>query len=439
MELFNRVNSVFDDFKSENIIEQGRLFDTAFVRNRKLSFDRVALFLLNKNGLTQTLEAYNFSCGLNIDNFSRQAFCQARMKFNPQIFKIINMNFLRRFYHETEFKTFKGYKILAIDGSVIDLPNKKSLKEIYGGIKGTHSEFIKLKAQSSGIYDCLNNMMIDFQLAPYKTSEKELVYQNIEQALKLFKNDEIILIFDRGYPSIEFFQFLTEKNIKFIFRIKKDNYKSQTDKIEGNEGEINLKTKKNKEKLFNESKLSLRVNKIPTKNNEVILISNLPINEVSYDEIAELYRQRWEIEKSFEILKNKLYIENISGYSKIAVEQDFYSQILTYNIVKDINNKANEILKQKQQTKKLKNKIQKTIEKKEENKIKINMNHLIGYFRKNILKIYKTRNIRKKYKIFKEMLEITMKSLTYGKAKRHFKRTNKRTTPKNKTNIRRNS
>ncbi len=109
--------------------------------------------MLNKNGLTQTLEAYNFSLGLNIDNFSRQAFCQARMKFNPEIFKTI----------------------------------------------------------SGGIYDCLNNMMIDFQIAPYKTSEKELAYKNIEKALKLFKNDEIILIFDRGYPSIEFFQFLTEK------------------------------------------------------------------------------------------------------------------------------------------------------------------------------------------------------------------------------------
>ena len=347
IELFDRVNSVFEDFKSDSIVEQGRLFEEAFTRKRKLSFDRVALFLLNKNGLTQTLEAYNFSLGLNIDNFSRQAFCQARMKFNPEIFKTINTNFLRRFYHETDFKTFKGYKILAIDGSVIDLPNKKSLKEIYGGIKGTHIEFIKLKAQSSGIYDCLNNMMIDFQIAPYKTSEKELAYQNIEKALELFKNDEIILIFDRGYPSIEFFQFLTEKNIKFIFRIKKDNYKSQTDKIEGNEGEINLKTKKNKEKLLNKDKLSLRVNKIPTKNNEVILISNLSIKEISSNEITELYRQRWKIEKSFEILKNKLYIENISGYSKISVEQDFYSQILTYNIVQDINNKVNEILKQK--------------------------------------------------------------------------------------------
>ncbi|WP_225370312.1 transposase [Methanobrevibacter arboriphilus] len=39
------------------------------------------------------------------------------------------------------------------------------------------------------------------------------------------------------------------------------------------------------------------------KNNEVILISNLPIKEVSYHEITELYRQRWKIEKSFEILK----------------------------------------------------------------------------------------------------------------------------------------
>ncbi|WP_225370311.1 hypothetical protein [Methanobrevibacter arboriphilus] len=46
MELFDRVNSVFEDFKSESIVEQGRLFEKAFTRKRKLSFDRVALFFV---------------------------------------------------------------------------------------------------------------------------------------------------------------------------------------------------------------------------------------------------------------------------------------------------------------------------------------------------------------------------------------------------------
>ena len=39
--------------------------------------------------------------------------------------------------------------------------------------------------------------------------------------LKFFNEKEVLLIFDRGYPSIEFFVYLMEKGIKFLFRIKK--------------------------------------------------------------------------------------------------------------------------------------------------------------------------------------------------------------------------
>jgi hypothetical protein len=35
--------------------------------------------------------------------------------------------------------------------------------------------------------------MIDFKIAPYETSEKELAIKNIEEALKLFKNKPVII------------------------------------------------------------------------------------------------------------------------------------------------------------------------------------------------------------------------------------------------------
>lgn len=388
--------------------------------------------MINKNGLTQTLEAYNFTNELKIDNFTRQAFYQGRMKLKPEIFKIMNKKFLEDFYKNENFKTFKKYKLLAIDGSLTDLPNNKNLMKEFGGIKGSHNKFIKLKAQTSGIYDCLNNMMIDFQIAPYQTSEKELAYKNIKNTLKLFKNNEIILIFDRGYPSIELFNYLKEKNIKFIFRIKKDSYKEKTKQTQTNDEYIELKTK-------TKEKLKLRLVKIPLKNEKSYLITNLRKKEAKYNEINKLYKQRWEIEKSFEVLKNKLYLENISGYTKIAVQQDYHSQILTQNIIQDIKNKANQILKEKQKQKNRKNKIQKTLKKKKEKQKKVNINHLIGYFRKNILKIYQNKNSKEKYKILNEIINLTLKSYTYETPNRHFKRIKKRTTPKNKTNIRRNS
>lgn len=113
--------------------------------------------MINKNGLTQTLEAYNFTNELKIDNFTRQAFYQGRVKLNPQIFKIMDKKFLEDFYKNENFKTFKKYKLLAIDGSLTDLPNNKNLMKEFGGIKGSHNKFIKLLKIRSDFHNCKNH------------------------------------------------------------------------------------------------------------------------------------------------------------------------------------------------------------------------------------------------------------------------------------------
>jgi len=64
-------------------------------------------------------------------------------------------------------------------------------------------------------------------------------------------------------------------------------------------------------------------------------------------------------------LKGSLKFENISGYTKIAVKQDFFSQTLAHNIIKDIENSSQKI-------KNLKNK-KTQYKKKKEGKINTHM------------------------------------------------------------------
>ena len=49
-----------------------------------------------------------------------------------------------------------------------------------------------------------------------------------------------------------------------------------------------------------------------------------------------MYYQRWEIEKKYHTLKNKMKFESVTGKSTIYVYQDFWSQILVYNMIQDI-------------------------------------------------------------------------------------------------------
>ena len=70
--------------------------------------------------------------------------------------------------------------------------NEEVLKKIFGGIENKDGEINLVKAKTCGIYDCLNNMVVDFQLTPYKTSEKELTIKNIKNAMKFFKNQKTL-------------------------------------------------------------------------------------------------------------------------------------------------------------------------------------------------------------------------------------------------------
>jgi IS4 transposase len=102
-----------------------------------------------------------------------------------------------------------------------------------------------------------------------------------------------------------------------------------------------IEDKKLKKELLEMEQLRLRVTKLELENGEEEhLISNFYFDEVDYEEIKDLYIQRWEIEKCFNVLKNKLELENTTGQSPIAIEQDFNSQILVYNIIQDVKNEA---------------------------------------------------------------------------------------------------
>jgi len=348
---FERITDLNNNLESEEFREIGRLNEKSFTRDRKLTFTDVNWIILNKKGVSTAMELYNYFKIKKADSASVQAFSKARMNLDPEIFTELNKRYLTEVYTNTPIKSFKGHVMLAVDGMVADLWNEKGIKEIFGGTKNSDGEINLAKAQTCGIYDCLNKMVVDFQLAPYNTSEIELSKKNIENARKFFENQKLCILFDRLFPSIELFHNLNQKGIKFICRLKKTSYQEEIEQMKSDDGCIDIKItpqrmqhikdEKTKKTLLELGEMRLRVSKIELENDEKeYLISNFYFDEVNYGEMKDLYAQRWEIEKCFNVLKNKLEIENISGESKIAIEQDFNAQILVHNIIQDVKNEA---------------------------------------------------------------------------------------------------
>lgn len=434
---YNRIIKVFDELKSPELKEIGKLNVNSFVRNRNMPFEDLSLCILGKKGLTLSMELEQFFDRKDDseNTISKQAFSKQRMNLNPELFKVMNQRYIKDIYNETNFKTFHGYILLGIDGSIMEIPNTENLKRQFGGITDNKNNVVVARAQTSGIYDCLNEIMLDSQISSYKTSEISLAKKNIERALNLLKGKKVILIFDRGYPSIEFIYYLNKLGIKYLFRIKNQAYTAEKKLMKSNDEYVDLKITAGrlqhmtdetlKEEIKKEKVIkNIRITRIRLADGTIEdLVSNLDINEISYEEMKELYYKRWNIEISYDVLKNKLYIENFSGKTQITIEQDFYAQMLLYNMLEDIKKDAGEDVKTNKNNK---------------YEYKINMNCLVGLFKNKIIEIAIEEDDKKREKLYLTLLSKIKRYLIPIKPNRTFSRDKKNTKNKYTTNLRRN-
>jgi hypothetical protein len=81
-------------------------------------------------------------------------------------------------------------------------------------------------------------------------------------------------------------------------------------------------------------KIRLRVVVITlnTGENEILITTLCDSEKIKYEVFADFYHFRWGIEENYKLQKCLLQIENFSGESSIAVEQDFYATIFTANV-----------------------------------------------------------------------------------------------------------
>ncbi len=147
------------------------------------------------------------------------------------------------FYKEADYITYSGYRILAVDGSKVDLPYNKELIEIYGCQKSTND---LVQSLVSCLTDVLNNVVLDGIMAPCNGNERELAKQHILSLSKI-KTDKDIILFDRGYPSAELMQYIDQIGFKYIMRCSTSFVSGISIQECKNDSIIKHKFKKNKQ------------------------------------------------------------------------------------------------------------------------------------------------------------------------------------------------
>jgi hypothetical protein len=143
-------------------------------------------------------------------------------------------------------------------------------------------------------------------------------------------------------------------------------------------------------------------------------------------ELKELYYKRWGIETNYNLLKNRLEIENFSGHKKVIIEQDFYAQIMVSNILNECRLNTIHELKEDKESEY------------EEMEYKTNMNVLAGKLKMKLLHFVLVSDLEERKKIMQSIINTGKRNLIPVKKKKSTPRIKKPRTNKNPHNNRPN-
>jgi hypothetical protein len=366
-----------------------RTHPNAFTRKRKLPFERVVLFMISMVKKSLQIELCNFTKTLNLKNvkfITNSAYNQARMKIKPELFKFFITALNDDFYTDNDERVelWKGYRLLASDSSFMNLPMVHELIERYGTSTNQHATEV-LIARCSILYDLQNHMILNGSLASYKTGEREMLISQLNVIKKGdYKN---LIILDRGYPSFDLAYELKKRKIDFLIRVSSNFNKDINQFINSDAYDriIELKPGKNhsliKKIYTRNSSITVRLVKIILDNGEAEILMTSLIDNIVYPAtiLKELYFKRWGIETLYDKLKNKLKVEEFTGYSHTSILQDFYCTLFLSNIQSLLVSEANEELKKQNIEDKM-------------YEYKINTNLSIGLLKERIVDLFLNEN-----------------------------------------------
>ncbi|WP_258112653.1 IS4 family transposase [Alicyclobacillus sp. SP_1] len=398
-----------------------------FTRERKVGFVPLVLLIFNMVRKSSQLEIDEFRERFMPESalatsYTKQSFSKARQKIRPEAFVTLNDVYIRTFYADHDYKTHKGFRMFAMDGCVLEVPNTAQTQRQYGYVTNKMKNFKLARALSSHLYDVENRLAVSTTIGRYDTNERVLAKANIEKMLTLIPETspyETVVLFDRGYPSIEFIHYLMQRRVHFVMRVStwfcKEIMQTQTmDEI------AQLRITKERAKELRKQRtpvpegtvLPIRVVKLPLSTGETeLLITDLREDKLSQAEMGDIYFKRWGIETHFKALKYQFEVENFSGETPTAIEQDFHATTLLSNMASVIEQDALEEVQAQNSGRKYE-------------EYKINHNILVGKLKNKLVEVILEDDDEKRSAIYRRLLhELTRNIVPVIKGRTHPRKT----------------
>ncbi|WP_035766978.1 IS4 family transposase, partial [Butyrivibrio sp. NC2002] len=255
-------------------------------------------------------------------------------------------------------KTFRGYRLIACDGTRLNLPyNPSDHRTLVNNIEGRKGFN---QAHMNALYDILNDLFIDVEIQGMNEMDENGAFcRFLDKHSKLCS--KTIYIADRGYATFNNYAHALRNNQLFLFRMKETDAlnlcPSQPHIMDGAyvDEDISIhvgrRRKKSNRKYGNYhfvrkrhrydfiapnaddiDILNFRVLKFPLSSGKMEYIAtNLPSNEFPLKLIKDLYNLRWGEETAFRHLKYAGNMVHIHSIKPDFLIQEIYGKLTLYN------------------------------------------------------------------------------------------------------------
>jgi|LGVF01.2.fsa_nt_gb hypothetical protein len=338
-----------------------------FSRKRLFTFESLIEFLIVMGAGSQTkviLEFFKF----DIKTPTSSSLIQQRDKLKPDALLHLLQNFTATF---KKIKTFKGYRLLAVDGSKVTIPTNPNDYETYV-ISNKNSKGFNI-LHVNALYDICNKLYLDATIQTYRKMDE---FKGLIQMIKRspFKK-KVILTADRGYESYNNIAYLEQKGWNYVIRVKAPNSGKgilsktnlQIDEVFDEKISV-LMTRRQTNEIKAKPLLYRFLAKIsnfdflPVGSKETYpisyrvvcveikegiyqyLITNLSEELFSPEDLKEIYRLRWGIETSFRELKHSIAMLHFHSKKVEHIQQEIYAKMVLYNFCEMIT--LNVVIKQ---------------------------------------------------------------------------------------------
>ena len=303
-----------------------------WTRNRSMPLEDILRCTLFKKGLTAPREVRQYvqAAGKIGPQVSKQDYLKQRRQLNHDVFKLLHTNYPRDFYQGNEAVKWRGYVVLAVDGSRVEVPDSAENRREYGESINKYGAAVA-RANFSAVYDVYNRFIVDIGIHHYRSSEIAEARAHLPEIKHIMGEQPVLILFDRNYASLECMNYLEKAGVQNLIRLHSTDYKAQRAGMRKADEPVHLahpaarleQVRRAMPERAGEASRPAQIIKMTVRNGEegTLIPNRGPEHRAA--EIKARYRKRWRLEQQYHPLKNKMRFESVRGKASIYVRQDF--------------------------------------------------------------------------------------------------------------------